>query len=225
MVDRQSHQSAVDVKLDVGSFTENKRHRICSRKRQNVEKSTDDDDFFGIKCFSSDLNKSDEKAEWSGAPPPELSSAVNINALWNATARLSSRLQGDSLSQYSTIFNKKTKNDLTLEAGDYFRKNGMTKSVRRLSVNDDSVVEKDDSELSGPNIWIGSFFRSLRYDPSMKIPQIINVSNERIRAIFHEENMDFSTEMSAVKGPRNESFPDDYDSEVIHSSEEENRLG
>ncbi|KAJ1354025.1 hypothetical protein KIN20_010827 [Parelaphostrongylus tenuis] len=41
------------------------------------------------------------------------------------------------------------------------------------------------------------------------------------RAILHEENTDFYTEMSAVKGPRNESFPNDYDAEVIHPSEEE----
>ncbi|KAJ1357673.1 hypothetical protein KIN20_015861 [Parelaphostrongylus tenuis] len=120
-----------------------------------MKNQPDDDDFFSIQCFSSDLNKSYEKTECSGAPPP--------NSLRQST-----------LTPYGTPrpgnprYCKEKR--LTL-----LEKPAVIKSVRRLSVNDDSVVEKDDSELSGTEYLDRVFF-----------PQA-----------------------------------DDYDSEVIHSSEEE----
>ncbi|KAJ1367504.1 hypothetical protein KIN20_028434 [Parelaphostrongylus tenuis] len=137
----------------------------------------------------------------------------------------------------------------------------MTRSVRRLSVNDDSIMEKDDSELSGTeyldrvffpeatptsanieneeeqpkDFFEESFFRRVKSVEASTTSSEIRFQHEnsqnhkRIKRkdsakIFHEENMDFSAKLrqsSAVKSPRNESFPDDYDSEVTHSSEEE----
>ncbi|KAJ1354013.1 hypothetical protein KIN20_010811 [Parelaphostrongylus tenuis] len=158
----------------------------------------DDDDFFGIKCFSSDLNKSYEKAE-------------------------------------------------AVEETNSSGKTAMTRSVRRLSVNDDSVMEKDDSELSGTeyldrvffpeatptsanieneeeqpkDFFEESFFRRVKSVEASTTSSEIRFQHEnsqdhkRIKRkdsakIFHEENMDFSTKLrqsSAVKSPRNESFP------------------
>ncbi|KAJ1353088.1 hypothetical protein KIN20_009644 [Parelaphostrongylus tenuis] len=175
----------------------------CDEMSKNL---ADDDDFFGIKCFSSDLNKSDEKAE-----------AVEVTNSSGKTA--------------------------------------VTKSVRRHSVNDDSVVEKDDSELSGTeyldrtpisanieneeeqpkDFFEESFFRRVKSVEASITSSEIRSQHEnsqdhkRIKRkdsakILHEENMDFYTKLrqsSAVKGSRNESFPNDYDSEVIHSPEEE----
>ncbi|KAJ1354008.1 Mitochondrial RNA pseudouridine synthase rpusd4, variant 2 [Parelaphostrongylus tenuis] len=172
----------------------------------------DDDDFFGIQCFSSDLNKSFEKVEG-------------------------------------------------LEAIDSSGKTEIARSDRRLSVNDDSIMEKDDSELSGTDyldrvffleaiptsanieneeeqpkdLFEESFFRRIKsveestYSSEIRSQYENSQDHKRIKRtdsakIFHEDHMHFSTRLrqsSAVKGSRNESFSDDYDSEVIHSLEEE----